>query len=80
MRFELGAMVKFAAWKRLLYLSAYWSTYFYSYMDYDALRGLKMEDAQKKLQQAIVQALVDGKFSSTGEFWRCAVNYGPCLR
>ncbi len=76
----LGALVKFAAWKHLLFLSPYWSTYFYSYVDYDDVRRLKPEEAQKKSQEAIVQALVTGKLSSTGEFWKCAVKFGPCLR
>ena len=75
----LGALVKFAAWKHLLYLSPYWTTYFFAYVDFDSMRGMKPVEVLEKSQAAAVQSMIKGQYSTTGEFWKCAIQYGPCL-
>jgi hypothetical protein len=75
----LGALVKFAAWKRLVYVSPFWSKYFFAYLDFDSAGRYKPEKMIEESTKASVDALIKGRVSETGEFWKCAVQYGPCL-
>ncbi len=70
----LGALIKYAYWKHLLYFSPFWSRYFWSYVDHEGAgdRG----NADQVLQEATIAARAAMRrkgLSSTGEFYRDAI-------
>jgi hypothetical protein len=75
----LGALVKFASWKHLLYFTPYWTQYFFAYLNYDSVQRMTPQQVLERSQAATVDALLHGKTSETGEFWKCAIRYGACL-
>jgi len=70
----LGALVKYANWKQLLYCSPYWSRYFWSYVPYDQVENLG--DASRTVQQSVrvaMYAMLSQKLTPTGEFYSRAI-------
>lgn len=73
----LGSLVKFAHWKKLLFLSAYWSRYFWSYLDYSQAQNLSANDVTVAVTQAAGAALLAGQTTSTGLFYGTTIGPPP---
>lgn len=67
----LGALVKFAHWKHLLYLSPFWTTRFHAYVDYQP--GLSPAQITDLGNQAASAAMQAGTASSTGVCYGSAI-------
>jgi len=70
----LGALVKYANWKHLLYCSPYWSRYFWSYVPYDQIRN--PANAKETVRQAgwkAMHAMVFHQLTPTGRFYSEAI-------
>jgi len=66
----LGALVKYANWKHLLYCSPYWSRYFWSYVPYDQVRHRGNADAT--VRQSVwtaMYAMLRHQITPTGRFY-----------
>ena len=70
----LGALVKYANWKHLLYCSPYWSRYFWSYVPYDQVKD--PGNANSTIQQSVwtaMYAMLRHELTSTGQFYSRAI-------
>ena len=67
----LGAIVKSAQLANIEYISPFWTTYFFSYVDYDPSNAqLPYKDLVAVVNKASAQNMIAGKFSSTAEFYK----------
>ncbi|MFB3827327.1 MAG: hypothetical protein ACE15B_11190 [Bryobacteraceae bacterium] len=71
-----NAMSKFAYWKRLLFVSPFWTRYFYGYLDYDRVRTLSPEALVSASLEAAAAGIVAGRFTPTAEAYRAQANSG----
>ena len=62
----LAALAHLARAKDMLFLSPFWTRYFWSYLDYEDVRAAEAPDVLKKANGAAAAALVKGQVSSTG--------------
>ena len=69
----LGALVTFAHWKHLLYLSPFWTKFLHAYIDFGAAQGLTPAQVTTLADQAASVALQAGAVSSTGAYYRNAL-------
>ena len=66
----LTTLVKFSHWKRVDVLSAFWSRYFYAYVDYNQVKDLPPDQIIAQSTQAASSALVNGTFTETGRHYQ----------
>jgi len=67
----LAAMVKSAQLAGIEYISPFWTTYFFSYVNYDASKAQSSySELYAFASKAAVQNMLAGQFGSTGEFYR----------
>lgn len=69
----LGALIKYANWKHLLYCSFYWSRYFWSYVPYDQVQNSGPSQVMAQATKTALSALRDRKLTPTGEFYKQAI-------
>jgi hypothetical protein len=69
----LGSLIKFAHWKKLIYLCPEWTKYYHAYVDYEAARGLTPTQVLALEDQAAAAAMQKGSFSTTGIFFSNAI-------
>ncbi len=72
----LLAMARLARQERVDYISPFWTNYLFAYIDYEGENhyGASYEELRDKANRAFLQNIVNGNFSSTGEF------YGQMIR
>jgi hypothetical protein len=74
----LASMVKLADTEGVEYISPFWTTYFFAYLDYSPeIQALPYAQLVARAHSAAVQNLVAGRFSSTGEFYRKLIREHP---
>lgn len=74
----LAGMVRFSYWKNLKFFSAFWTKYFWAYLDYDSTQGLSATDLTNQSNSATATALGRGWYTGTGGFYNDAVKVtGP---
>jgi len=67
----LALIAKFARAKNIEYVSVFWATELFAYLDYDPqLQTLPYDKVVTRLNQVAVQNILAGKVSSTGEFYK----------
>jgi uncharacterized protein (TIGR03437 family) len=71
-----SALIACAHWKEFQYLSAFWSLYFWSYVDYEAVKNLTPEETIAQANVAAGNALLTGQATSTGRMYKGAI-VGP---
>jgi len=69
----LSSLVKFAHWKRLLYLSPFWSKFFWAYLDYDKVGRLSKQDLMTESARASAAGIRDGNVTLTGVAYKAAI-------
>jgi hypothetical protein len=69
----LSSLVKFAHWKRLLYMSPFWSKFFWAYLDYDKVGRLSKQDLMTESARASAAGIRDGKVTPTGVAYKTAI-------
>ncbi len=69
----LLALVKFSHWKRVMYLSPFWSKLFWAYLDYGQAGGLPKEAVIQASNRAAAQAMQQGGRSPTGAAYKKAI-------
>lgn len=62
----LSAMVAFSNWKQLQYYSGYWSLYYWSYLDFNAVQNMTPEQTLTQANLAAGTALVNDQGTATG--------------
>lgn len=70
-------MVTFAHAQRLEFLSPFWTTYFYAYVDYEQAKSLSGPQMTALSTQEAGRALVAGTFTQTGLAYRTLITTGP---
>jgi hypothetical protein len=67
----------FARAERVRLISPFWSTFFFAYLDYDSrLAQLPYPELVKELNTIAARAVIDGRFSDTGKFYRDLIKRG----
>jgi len=67
----LAVMAKAAKVNGIEYVSPFWSTYFFAYVDYDwNTARMSYFELSEAVNREAIKNIVSGKFSSTGEFYR----------
>jgi hypothetical protein len=67
----LAVIAKAAKVNGIEYVSPFWSTYFFAYVDYDwNTARLTYFELSEAVNREAIKNIVSGKFSSTGEFYR----------
>ncbi|HEX9532608.1 MAG TPA: alpha-amylase family protein [bacterium] len=69
----LMSLVKFAHWKRLSYLSPFWSKFFWAYLDYDEVGRLSKQDLMTESARASAAGIRDGNVTLTGVAYKAAI-------
>ncbi len=69
----LGALVRFAAGRHMLYFSPFWSKYFWAYLDHAAGGGLGVAATVQASNRAAAAAMVRGDVSPTGRAYQRAI-------
>jgi hypothetical protein len=70
----LAAMVKFARTQGVEYVSPFWTGCFFAYVDYDMSNAsLPYKELRAIQNRSSVSNLLNGKFTSTGEFYRTLI-------
>jgi len=65
----LGDLKNFGSWKKLIYISPFWTRYFWAYLDYDKVSGLQPQQILDMATQTSNAAITAGQMTST------AMNY-----
>ncbi len=69
----LIALTKFTHWKHLLYLSPFWSKFFWAYLDYDKMGRLSNQDLMNESARASAAGIRDGNVTLTGTAYKEAI-------
>jgi hypothetical protein len=69
----LTSLVRFARWKRLWYLSPFWSKFFWAYLDYDKVGRLSKDDLMTQSARASAAGIRDGTVTLTGVAYKAAI-------
>lgn len=69
----LISLTKFAHWKHLLYLSPFWSKFFWAYLDYDKVGRLSKQDLMTESARASAAGMRDGTVTLTGAAYKEAI-------
>lgn len=69
----LISLTKFAHWKHLLYLSPFWSKFFWAYLDYDKVGRLSKQDLMTASARASAAGISDGNVTPTGAAYKQAI-------
>jgi hypothetical protein len=69
----LISLVKFAHWRRLLYLSPFWSKFFWAYLDYAKVGRLSKQDLMTESARASATGIRDGTVTPTGAAYKQAI-------
>ncbi|MES1260719.1 MAG: hypothetical protein ABUS49_03200 [Acidobacteriota bacterium] len=72
----LTTLVRFAHWKRVSVVSAYWSKYLFAYLDYAAEAGKSAADILTDSSIAAANAIVGNRVSATGIGYRDTIGAG----
>ena len=74
----LAGLTRFAYWKELKFASAFWTKYFWAYLDYNQVSGLSATQIVAQSSSASSSALQNGQVTGTGTFYRDALSVsGP---
>jgi fibronectin type 3 domain-containing protein len=65
----LQAIVNFAKYKQLAFISPFWTTYFFSYLDYNIFGLLPVDTILSDSYSAASNAILAGAFTPTGHAW-----------
>ena len=66
----LSDLQKFASWKHLIYVSPFWTRYFWAYLDYNTVANLPALQITAQAAQAASAALASSQMTSTGNGYR----------
>jgi len=69
----LISLVKCAHWRRLLYLSPFWSKFFWAYLDYAKVGRLSKQDLMTESARASATGIRDGTVTPTGAAYKQAI-------
>lgn len=69
----LEALVRFAAQRRMLYFSPFWSKFFWAYLDYGTQGSLGVAETVQAGNRAAAAAMVRGDVSPTGRAYQAAI-------
>jgi hypothetical protein len=69
----LLALIKFAHWKRLLYVSPFWSKFFWAYLEYDKVGQLSKQELMTESARASAAGIRNGHVTSTGIAYKEAI-------
>lgn len=72
----LSAMVKLAHWKQLKAFSAFWSRYFFAYLDYNQVKGFAPTDIITQAEQAAASAIPSGQSTPTAAAYQALIASG----
>jgi hypothetical protein len=73
----VDALVKFSFWKQLLFLSPYWTKYFYSYLDFNQVGTMTRQQIITLSDAVSLTAMTNGQLTSTALAWQTAINPSP---
>jgi hypothetical protein len=73
----LDAMVKFSYWKQLLFLSPYWTKYFYAYLNYSQVASQTPQQIFTQSDAVSLTAMIDNQFTSTASAWQTVIGPSP---
>ena len=69
----LVSLTRFAHWKHLLYLSPFWSKFFWAYLEYDKTGRLSSQTLMAESARAAAAALMHGDVTPTGAAYKAAI-------
>jgi len=69
----LISLTKFAHWKRLLYLSPFWSKFFWAYLDYDKAGRFSKQQLMTESARASAAGIRNGDVTPTGISYKEAI-------
>jgi uncharacterized protein (TIGR03437 family) len=69
----LTSLVKFSHWKNLQYLSAFWSKYFWAYIDYSQVQNMDGAQITARSTEAAAAALQAGQITNTATAYKNAI-------
>jgi hypothetical protein len=69
----LISLTKFAHWKHLLYMSPFWSKFFWAYLDYNKVGRLSKQDLMTESARASAAGIRDGTVTPTGGAYKEAI-------
>jgi hypothetical protein len=69
----LISLTKFAHWKRLLYLSHFWSKFFWAYLDYDKAGRFSKQQLMTESASASAAGIRNGDVTPTGTSYKEAI-------
>lgn len=77
----LSALVKFAHHKKFLFLSPYWTKFFYAYLDYDQIQAINPKpsygDMLNMASYAAAVAIFNNQYSDTGLAYKSLIAAAP---
>jgi hypothetical protein len=69
----LRSLARFAQWKHLLYLSPFWSKFFWAYLEYDKVGRLSNQELMTESARASAAAIRGGNVTPTGTAYAEAI-------
>ena len=69
----LISLTKFAHWKHLVYLSPFWSKFFWAYLDYNRVGRLSKQDLMTESARASAAGIRDGNVTLTGVAYKAVI-------
>ncbi len=69
----LSSLAKFAHWKHLLYMSPFWSKFFWAYLDYDKVGRLPKQDLMTESARASAAGIRNGNVTPTAVAYKEAI-------
>jgi hypothetical protein len=74
---HLRLILKIAHFKKFEYISPFWSSFFFSYLNAQEARGLNTAELKRRNNLKVLQNLLTGTFSPTGRSYRDMATGGP---
>lgn len=73
----LSLMLKLAHYKQFVFISPFWSTFFFSYLTYDEAKDLSTAERKSKNNQQAAASVYKNIYSETGTAYRTMIKNGP---
>jgi hypothetical protein len=73
----LLALTKFSFWKQAMFLSPYWTKYFYSYLNYSQVNLLTPQQIFTQSDAVSQLAMTNGQYTSTALAWQTDISPSP---
>lgn len=74
----LQTLIRYSHYKRLAFMTPFWTAQFYSYLTYDpSFETLPAEDIHQMAEDVATEALLAGQISSTGQAYALAITSPP---